>query len=56
MENQVGTQFGNVKLEVFLGENRRLALTVDDRHQLGVYVTVLAQEQSHQDEERVHDD
>lgn len=56
MEDQVGTQLRDVKLKVFLGENRRLALAVNDTHQLCVDVTVLTQKQGHQNEKGVHDD
>lgn len=56
MEDEVGAEFGDVKLEIFFGEDCGFALIIDDGHQLGIDFALLAEEESYKYEEGVHDD
>lgn len=56
MEDQVGAQFRNVKLQIFLGEDCGLTLVVDYGHQFRVDLALLPEQQRHQYEKRVHND
>jgi hypothetical protein len=42
VEDQVGTEFRDIKLEIFLGEDSGFALIGDDSHQLSIDLVVFA--------------
>jgi hypothetical protein len=42
MEDEVGAELGDVKLQILLGENCRFALIINNRHQLAINFTLLS--------------
>lgn len=56
MEDKVGAKLGDIELKVFLGEDCWFALVIDDGHQLGIDLALLAQQQGDQYKEGIHYD
>lgn len=55
VKDQISAEFRDIELQIFLGEDGRLALVSDYTHQFGVDLAVFSEEEGDEYEERVHD-
>lgn len=56
VEDEVGAELRDVELKIFFGEDCWFTLIIDDGHQLGIDVALLAEQEGNEYEEGIHDD